>query len=54
MATATVIQDVRMITLLSFSIKELTQEHPELLKKIKSIIEERTVNNRIVESKIKG
>lgn len=54
MATAIVIKDASLITVLSFSIKELTQEHPKLLWKIKSIIEERTVNNRIIESEIKG
>lgn len=54
MATAIVTKNATMITVLSFSIKELTQEHPELLQKIKTIIEERTVNNRIIESEIKG
>jgi CRP-like cAMP-binding protein len=54
MATAIVTKDATLITVLSFSIKELTQEHPDLLTKIKSIIEERTVNNRIIESEIKG
>jgi hypothetical protein len=53
MATAIVTKDATLITVLSFSIKELTQEHPDLLLKIKSIIEERTVNNRIIESEIK-
>lgn len=54
MATAVVVKGGVMITVLSFSIKELTQEHPELLKKIKTIIEERTINNRIIESEIKS
>jgi hypothetical protein len=42
------------LVVLSFSIKELTAKHPELLDKIKWIIEERTINNKIIETEIKG
>ena len=54
MATAIASTDVELLTVLSFSMKELTDKYPELLKKIKRIIEERTVNNKIIEAEIKG
>ncbi len=53
MATAIATRDSQLLTILSFSIKDLTNKHPELLEKIKNIIEERTVNNKIIESEIK-
>ena len=54
MATAIATRDSQLLIVLSFSIKEFTKKHPELLDKIKSIIEERTINNKIIESEIKG
>lgn len=54
MATAIAIKDSQLLVVLSFSIKELTQKHPALLNKIKNIIEERTINNKIIETEIKG
>lgn len=54
MATATALKNSVLLTILSFSIKELTLQHPQLLEKIKWIIEERTLNNRIIETEIKS
>jgi len=54
MATAIATRDSQLLVVLSFSIKEFTDKHPELLKKIKNIIEERTVNNKIIEIEIKN
>lgn len=48
MATATCIKDSVLITILSFSIVEMTDKNPELLEKIREII-----NDRIIENKIK-
>ena len=45
MATAIALEDTSLITILSFSIKDLTEKHPELLNKIKSIINSREQNN---------
>ena len=53
MATAVVKKDTVLITILSFSIKELTTKHPELLEKIKWIIEARNYENKISESKVR-
>lgn len=49
MATATALTDSTLVTILSFSIKELTLKHPELLNKIKKIIEERITMNKMIE-----
>jgi hypothetical protein len=54
MATAIAMRDSHLLIILSFSIKEFTKKHPNLLDKIKSIIQERTINNKIIESEIKG
>jgi CRP-like cAMP-binding protein len=51
MATAKAAKDSILIVILSFSIKELTQTHPDLMDKIKEIIEQRMWNNKILESK---
>ncbi len=48
MATATALEDSVLITILSFSIKELTNKKPELLEKIKSIIEIRNMQNKMM------
>jgi len=53
MASAVVKKDTVLITILSFSIKELTSKHPELLEKIKWIIEARNYENKISESKVR-
>ena len=45
MANARAIEDSTVITLLDFSIKELTDKHPEILEKINKIIEDRKVQN---------
>ncbi len=47
MWTATALEDSNLIVLLSFSIKELTKTHPELLEKIRGIIEERNIKNKM-------
>ncbi len=54
MATAIAKTECILVTILDFSIKELTKKYPKLLEKIQDIIEERTVNNRILETEIKN
>lgn len=46
MATATAVEDCVLIVILSFSIKELTNKHPELLEKIQTIINDRMISNK--------
>lgn len=46
MASARAVEDTYLITILSFSIKEITQNHPELMKKIEDIIKERQIENK--------
>lgn len=46
MATASALTDGVLITILMFSIKELTEKHPELLDKIKMIINDRMISNK--------
>lgn len=48
MASAIVLEDSTLITILSFSLKELFFKNPELHEKIKSIVLEREKNNEIV------
>ena len=52
MATAIATKDCKLITILSFSIKELTNKYPSLLNKIKTIIDDRVIDNKILESTI--
>ena len=47
MATARAIKDTELIVFLDFSIKQLADLHPEILKKIKNIIEKRNKENNI-------
>jgi len=49
MASAEVIDNVRLVTILSFSIKEITNKYPDLMLKIQNIIKERNMNNKILE-----
>ena len=53
MATAEVLDDCELVTILSFSINELTAKYPDLLEKIQRIIEERIVDNTILENEIR-
>jgi len=46
MACAKAIKKSVLIVILSFSIKEITTNHPELLSKIKEIIEIRNIQNK--------
>ncbi|MDP2091254.1 MAG: cyclic nucleotide-binding domain-containing protein [Candidatus Gracilibacteria bacterium] len=46
MATATAIEDCVLVVVLGFSIKELTSKYPELLDKIKQIINDRSIINK--------
>jgi len=46
MATATALEDCELIVVLSFSIKDLTKKYPELLEKIKMIINDRNIMNK--------
>ena len=46
MASAKAIKDSILLVLLDFSIKELTKKHPEIMDKIKNIIEIRNIQNK--------
>ena len=50
MATAKAVEQTRLITILSFSIKEITEKYPELMKKIQEVIEIRSMSNKVLES----
>lgn len=50
MATAISKEDSELITILSFSIKDLANKNPILLEKIKDIINDRIIDNKIVET----
>lgn len=52
MATATATQDSELLTILSFSINELSKKNPDLLTKIKDIINERLLYNKSLEENI--
>lgn len=49
MATARCVKDSILITILSFSIVEMTKKNPELLDKIKCIIDQRNLSNKTKE-----
>ena len=53
MGKAVAVEDTVLVTILNFSIKEMTSRHPELLDKIQSIIEERKIDNQIKEHEIR-
>lgn len=44
-ASVYAIKDSELIVLLSFSVKELTQKHPDIFEKIKWVISERNTKN---------
>jgi hypothetical protein len=46
------LEDSELITVAYFSIEELTKKNPELLKKIQNIIEERLMQNKIIETEV--
>ena len=46
MATAIALEECTLVVILSFSIKELTIKHPDLLGKIKMIINDRMMINK--------
>jgi CRP-like cAMP-binding protein len=46
MATAKAITDCKLVIILWFSIKDLTSKHPELMDKIKTIINDRMLINK--------
>ena len=48
MASATALTDCTLLIIIWFSIKELTSKHPELLDKIKNIINDRIISNKNV------
>jgi len=52
MATAISKEDSELITILSFSIKDLANKNPILLEKIKDIINDRIIDNKIVETSL--
>lgn len=47
MAWAKAKKDSVMITILSFSIKELTEKHPNIMNKMKELIEKRIYENKL-------
>jgi CRP-like cAMP-binding protein len=51
MATARAVEDCTLIVILSFSIKELTRKHPDLLVKIQGIIKNRLIDNKVAADK---
>jgi len=53
MAQAIAMEDTNIITILSFSIHELTKTNPMIMDKIHKIIEERMTQNKILENKIR-
>lgn len=52
MATARAIDECQVLAIMSFSIKELTVKYPDLLSKIKNIIEERIIDNKITQASL--
>lgn len=46
MARVTALEDCQLITILSFSVQEMTQKNPELLESIKGIIALRNIQNK--------
>ena len=46
MATATALEDTKLIVILSFSLKEMTTKYPHILKKIQQLIQERIIANK--------
>lgn len=46
MASAKALEDSTLVTILSFSVKELENKHPEIIEKIKKIIEKRINENK--------
>ena len=52
MASAVATTDGQLITILSFSVKEITNKNPFILDKIKSIINDRLINNKITTNTI--
>lgn len=46
MASARAVEDTKLVTILSFSIEEITRKHPDLMKKIEDIINARESENR--------
>jgi len=49
MASAKALEETILITILSFSLNDIVNKYPELLEKIKIIIKERIINNKIIE-----
>lgn len=54
MAKAVATKNCTLITVLAFSIKDLTNKYPELLEKIQTIIHGRNIDNKIIETSIKN
>jgi CRP-like cAMP-binding protein len=52
-AQAIAMEDTIIITILSFSMHELTKTNPIIMNKIHQIIEERMTQNKILENKIR-
>lgn len=53
MAQAVAMEDSIVVTILSFSIQELTKTNPIIMNKIHQIIEERMTQNKILENKFR-
>ena len=50
MASAKALEETILITILSFSLNDIVDKYPDLLEKIKVIIKERIINNKIIET----
>jgi CRP-like cAMP-binding protein len=53
MASAVATMDSILIVILSFSIHEMTDKNPELLKRLQDIIAERIIKNKMIENSLK-
>jgi len=53
MASAEVIDDVRLITILSFSVREITNKYPDLMLKFQNIIQDRNISNEVINKRVR-
>ena len=50
MASAKAIENTQLVTILSFSIKEMAKKYPHLMTKIQNVIEERNMSNKVLDN----
>jgi CRP-like cAMP-binding protein len=53
MATATALTDTTLIVILSFSVFEIAEQKPNLLRTIQNIIEDRNLKNKVTEDSLR-